>query len=276
MKKILVPIDFSANSKNALKYALKVAEMNHAKVSVLYVYSLFSGAPERIVGQAKLDMVDPAVKAYNDVKDLIKKVNAGGKIKTEILIKDGIPEVVIIETAKKMKAGLVVIGRTGNSAIQRFFIGSTVANVLKQSDIPVLVIPAGTKWKKIKRVVFTTDLSNQTLKHAGEAAAFARYFDAELVFLYIDTGSVLTSDQKVFEMTEKLKKKVKYKNVSGFICEDITVREGIDYYFTHFKADMVVMVSHHYSFPQLIWKRSLTRRLSAAFNIPLLALVEKK
>jgi nucleotide-binding universal stress UspA family protein len=275
MKKILVPIDFSENSKSALKYAIALARVNKAKVDVLYVYSLFNSSYDPVLGQTKLNMVNPAIAAHNDVKKLVDKLNKTARVKTEIHINDGIPEVKIIETAKKLKADYIVMGRTGNSAFQRFFIGSTVANVVKESGIPVLIIPKGALFKKIKRVVFTTDLSANTLKHSVEAATFARYFNAELVFSYVDTGSALSTDEKVFEMTEKLKKQTRYKNVSGFICEDITVSEGIDYYFSHYKADLAVMVTHHYHFPQVLWKRSLTRRLSAAFNIPLLALVEK-
>lgn len=276
MKKILVPIDFSDNSKSALKYALKLASLNGAEVQVLYVYSLFDASPDRILGQTNLKIVDPATQAYNDVESLLKKLNKGNSVKTKILVEDGIAEVKIIEAAKKHKSSLIVMGQTGNSILQRFLIGSTTAHVLKETVTPIMIVPKDVEFKKVKRVVFTTDLSNDTLKHAGEAAEFARVFGAELTFLYIDTGSVLSSDVKAIEMTEKLKKKVKYDKVSGFICEDITIREGIDYYLSHHKADMVVMVTHHYSFPQTLWKRSVTRKLSTSFNIPMLALVEKK
>lgn len=276
MKKILVPIDFSEASKSALKYALKLAAVNNARVDVLHVYSLFDATPERIIGSAYQNIVDPAVVAKNDVEKLINKLNKSIKVNVDVKIANGIPEVKIIETARKQKSDMIVIGRTGNNALQRLFLGSTVANVINDSNVPVLVIPKETKWKKIKRVVFTTDLSNDTLKHIHEATAFARYFNAELVFLYVDTGSALNSDQKMLEMTEKLRKKVKYDRVSGYMCSDLTVRLGLDSYFMQYKADVAIMVTHHYHFPQVIWKRSLTQKLSASFNIPLLALVEKK
>jgi nucleotide-binding universal stress UspA family protein len=275
MKRILVSVDFSANSVNALKYAINIAAITGAKVSVLYVYSLFDTTPDRIVGSSKFEFIDYASKAYNDVEKLVNKTKGKHRIKTEILVKDGIPEVVIVDSARKIKADLIVIGRTGNGAMKRFFLGSTVANVLNMSKIPVLVIPAEARWKKMKRIVFATDLSEETLRYADKAAEVARYFNAELCFLYIDTGAKVRSKNMVLEMTEKLKKRVNYPKTTGFICEDITVREGLTYYFSHFKADMAIMVTHHYSFPQLIWKHSSTQKLSASFNIPLLAMVVK-
>jgi nucleotide-binding universal stress UspA family protein len=58
----------------------------------------------------------------------------------EILIKDGAPAEIIVQTAKKQNCDLVVMGTHGHGVIADILIGSTAKWVVRQSPIPVLVI----------------------------------------------------------------------------------------------------------------------------------------
>jgi nucleotide-binding universal stress UspA family protein len=58
----------------------------------------------------------------------------------EILIKDGAPAEIIVQTAIKQNCDLVVMGTHGHGAIADVLIGSTARRVIRQSPIPVLVI----------------------------------------------------------------------------------------------------------------------------------------
>jgi nucleotide-binding universal stress UspA family protein len=58
----------------------------------------------------------------------------------EILIRDGAPAEVIVETAKKQNCDLIVMGTRGQGIITDVLIGSTARWVTKHSPIPVLVI----------------------------------------------------------------------------------------------------------------------------------------
>jgi nucleotide-binding universal stress UspA family protein len=67
-------------------------------------------------------------------------VNDQASATDEVLIKNGTPAEVIVETAKKLSCDLIVMGTHGHSAIADALIGSTAKWVVRQSPIPVLVV----------------------------------------------------------------------------------------------------------------------------------------
>jgi nucleotide-binding universal stress UspA family protein len=46
----------------------------------------------------------------------------------------------ILETAKKMRVGLIVIGSHGRHGVERFLLGSVSTNVVEHADRPVMVV----------------------------------------------------------------------------------------------------------------------------------------
>lgn len=61
-------------------------------------------------------------------------------IKAEVVIKDGHPAEMIIDTAKEIGADLIVVGSHGRHGAQRFFLGSVSSKVVEHAPCHVLVI----------------------------------------------------------------------------------------------------------------------------------------
>jgi len=64
----------------------------------------------------------------------------------------------IVELARKVEAGLIVVGASESSALQRAFLGSTADRVVRKAPCPVLVVRAGTTFPP-SRVLVPVDLS---------------------------------------------------------------------------------------------------------------------
>ena len=58
----------------------------------------------------------------------------------ETVLEEGDPPKVILDTAKKFKADIIVIGSRGLSQVKEFLLGSVSDSVIKRADIPVLVV----------------------------------------------------------------------------------------------------------------------------------------
>ena len=58
----------------------------------------------------------------------------------EVLIKNGTPAEVIVETARDQNCDLIVVGTHGHGTFADVFVGSTAKWIIKHSPIPVLVI----------------------------------------------------------------------------------------------------------------------------------------
>jgi len=162
IKKILYATDLSSNAVHAFSYAVSLASMYGASITILHVLAGFPG--EEFV----LNMIDTDTwkkiksRHYSEAQDKIidrkkdhvalqevlqafsEEVKADERNQTfatgEILIRDGAPAEVIIETAKKQNCDLIIMGTRGHGVIADVLIGSTARWVTRHSPIPVLVI----------------------------------------------------------------------------------------------------------------------------------------
>ena len=162
IQKILYATDLSENAIHAFSYAVSLANMYGAGITILHVLAEFpqddyvsnmitsatwneiklrnySEAREELTGQ-KRDRI--AMKEV--LKAFSEKVKAdsenGDFVTDEVLIKSGPPDEIIVETAKQIDCDLVVMGTRGFGAIAEALIGSTAKRVIRKSPIPVLVI----------------------------------------------------------------------------------------------------------------------------------------
>jgi nucleotide-binding universal stress UspA family protein len=67
------------------------------------------------------------------------------EVQFSICVQFGNPEVVILNTANRFNAGLIVMGNRKTSELSRVFLGSTANKVLHKSEVPVLIVPITNK-----------------------------------------------------------------------------------------------------------------------------------
>jgi nucleotide-binding universal stress UspA family protein len=162
IKKILYATDLSESAVHAFSYAVSLANLYGAGITILHVLTEFSG-DEFIASMINADTWEEIKKRnYSEARDQLigkkrdhstlkevleafsEEANADGEDQTfatdEILIESGSPAEVIVETAKKLSCDLIVMGTHGQGALAQVLIGSTARWVVKNSPIPVLVI----------------------------------------------------------------------------------------------------------------------------------------
>ena len=162
IKKILYATDLSESAVHAFSYAVSLANLYGAGITILHVMAEFSGE-EFIVNMINTNTWED-IKSRNYAKardQLIGKKRGQVALKEvleafseeakadandqafapdEVLIKNGTPAEVIVETAKELSCDLIVMGTHGQGALAEVLIGSTARWVVKNSPIPVLVI----------------------------------------------------------------------------------------------------------------------------------------
>ena len=75
-------------------------------------------------------------KSLDRTKVLLKKKS----VPVKTVVKQGNAAEVILETARKMRVGLIVVGSHGRHGVERFLLGSVSTNVVEHADRPVLVV----------------------------------------------------------------------------------------------------------------------------------------
>ncbi len=150
VKKILVPIDFSDYSKNALKYAVNFAKKFDAKIYLIYVIEPVIYPADFSMGQVALPSVDTEMnsRAKEELDMLAKREITDLEIAT--LIKTGKPFVEIVETAFEEDIDLIIIATHGHTGIEHVLFGSTAEKVVRKAPCPVLTIREPVKGYRYK------------------------------------------------------------------------------------------------------------------------------
>lgn len=144
IKKILVPVDYSEASLNALESAIYIAEKHNATLHILHIQDIIPDTEEsHTSGNSK--------ELYSAMAgDLMIKHG----LKTNVIFAEGIVGHVIVKTIFEKKTDLVIMGSHGESGHRNLFIGSNAYYVTKRATCPVLLIPPGKKWKEFEKIIF--------------------------------------------------------------------------------------------------------------------------
>ncbi len=138
-KKILVPVDFSDFSQDALKTAAEIAELRHAKITVMHVMvEPQTSVPYEVYIDWQKVKGDMKVDAEKLLGEITEKAGINGM--TERVLVWGEPSNVIAETAQNENFDLIVMATHGRTGLTRLFLGSVAEKVIRHSPCPVLVM----------------------------------------------------------------------------------------------------------------------------------------
>lgn len=146
-KRILVGIDFSDGSRCALDQALATARLHDADLEVVYVAEPFRPAlPFLAANRRAVERLQREERTRATLELAAFVGDAGKEAKTSVLF--GVPDQALLEHARRIRADLIVLSNRGNSFAQRIGIGTTAEHVVRDSRIPVLLIPAPRSRRK--------------------------------------------------------------------------------------------------------------------------------
>lgn len=138
---ILVPLDFSEGSRNALRYAHSLAKQFGGKLLLFYALEPVA-TPDFAYHPLVMDSGEAAAKARQQLEALCQKEGVDASSVAEIIVHEGVAYGEITETAKKLKADLIVIATHGNTGLKHVLLGSTAERVVRHASCPVLVVRA--------------------------------------------------------------------------------------------------------------------------------------
>lgn len=247
MKKILVPVDFSTPSENALKVAAKLAKKNDAQLCVLHVIEL----AETIFGSDQFNVDDEQIVFFMKMakkrfakfmeKDYLKDVDY------KDMVDIGPTSKYISQYAKNENVDMIVMGSTGVSGLEEVLIGSNTEKIVRTSPVPVLVVKKEMEELDIKQVVFASDFDLESLKAYENAKRFADSFDAELKLLYVNLpGNQFYSTTEIHEQMRKFlnEAEVELNEDNVIIFNDYTIQLGVINAANTLKSDLIAMPTH--------------------------------
>ena len=187
LKNILVPIDFSDFSYNALVYSFFLAEKFKANITVIHVVSLYS---ESFTEKDQLGKVDKFIEEHEQKrKQMLENTRKKAKIKGRSfetkLIRSLSISGGILDFIKENNFDMVVMGNHGNTGLKKFFAGSVSERLLRLSPIPVITIHKNWKKRTIEKILLPVDFSDA----AGRSIEFKhdlnKHFNAQTHYVHV-------------------------------------------------------------------------------------------
>ena len=140
VRRILVPIDFSAHADPVLDWAIHLAEEHESTIMLLHAYHLpvefqqLEGAylPPDFWANVKKE-ADQTLSRY------VGELREQG-LDVESIVREGYPATAIVDEAAAQRADLIVIGTHGLSGLKHLLLGSIAERVVQKAPCPVLAV----------------------------------------------------------------------------------------------------------------------------------------
>ena len=190
VESILVPLDFSPHSMEALQCAIPIAKRFGASVHLVHV-SQGEEALE-LVGAGHLMRQTAGSMDFLREQLLEHGKQVAGFWPEDCHVRTGEPYQEICTLADEIDASLIVLGTRGLTGLKRILLGSTAEQVARFAARPVLVvrIRRSNKPKRfvLRKILAPIDFSRCSLAGAMYAALLAKTFDAKLSLLHVFAG----------------------------------------------------------------------------------------
>lgn len=244
MKTIIVPIDFSEQSENALKVAASLSKKYGSEIIALHMLELneaMISSSEGFHPEQTVFLIKMAEKRINEFLDKpylqdVKKVTP--------IIKHFKVFSEVNDVAEKHGADMIIMGSHGSDGLKEIFVGSNAEKVVRSSEIPVLVIKDEMEDFKAENFVFACAFKDESLVAFKKAKEFADKLSAKLHLVYINTpGDNFLSTQDAYEKVNKyLQKAGAGKEVN--VYNDYSVEKGVLNFSESIQADVIGIPTH--------------------------------
>lgn len=142
-RKILVPVDFSPQSSEALRFAADLSRRYDATLHVIHALHMSTYAlPEGYVVPTPDQFSLVAAQLTSQLEAAKKDALEAGAVRVETELLQGRPTTEILRVAKEANADLIVMATHGRTGFQHMWLGSVAESVVRHASCPVLTTRA--------------------------------------------------------------------------------------------------------------------------------------
>ncbi|MFC1225885.1 universal stress protein [Pedobacter sp. BG31] len=246
MKKILVTTDLSDNSKSAVRMALRLAKTKDCALSVVQVNHIpkpFNWTQGAYTTFLKKSMDKLTGELSNFVSAICHSINLEPfRFKSVVLNSMEVVDAVC-DYAMKEKFDYLLIATRGAGMVKKLF-GTHTSKLLATSKIPVIVVPSRYRHRKIKNIIYATDLQDIE-RELPDLVDFASPLGAEIQMLYIKLPfeGMSSPEELELRMREKYSYPITFIQVKRNI--ERSVIEDIHHTINNKHNSVLALFSHH-------------------------------
>ncbi|MBL0199949.1 MAG: universal stress protein [Chitinophagaceae bacterium] len=272
MKKILVPTDFSPNTKSGIRFAIQWAAQQNLELVFIHVLNIMIPTrwPEGTVAKYIAGEKKACGKRFSKFIDTVyKSMNIKPGLYSTVLKHEYNPAKTVLEYCRKDKTiDCICISTNGAGSVMKLF-GTNTSELIAKSPIPVLAIPKNYKPKEVKRILYATDFRNYK-EELAKVIRFASALCAKVDVVHFAWPGELQFEE---EALEKLSRDYEYGlNVDIEECDpSVSLNERLQKTILKRKPSVVIMFSNkERNLMQKLFLSSKAKELSFSLKAPLL------
>ena len=270
MRTILAPVNFSASSNHAARYAADMAMAIQADLQLIHVLQLPISTDMPMTDYVFDQLESSALEGLRELSRALHGVT-GGKLKIATHLEVGIVDPVLEAYCKEIQPFAVVMGVSGGS-LEKLLAGNNTARAIHHIPYPLIVVPANAGFHGIKKIVLACDLNDiaggipvslNFLKDLKEL------FHASFEVININTGKQLGEEQTIFAFGSwKDRFKELFPDIR-FIDMD-SVGEGIRTYLEDHDAGLVMVFPKQHGFFE--FHKSQAKKIALNSPVPVMSI----
>jgi len=275
MKDILITTDFSPSSNLACEYGFKVAGKANAKVTILHIqYTPVDWVHLVKDGGKNFPILIESIKnAQNELEkwEGIAKEH-GLDVETKLIFDEGQSK--IVQHVTQSHHDFIIMAAKGDSKSGTSTLGNTAQKIIRNADVPVLLIKNQMPEFPMKNVVFASDFEDDLSAHFDRVIDFVELMEADIDLVFVNTPYQFENTPTTLE---KMKNFIKYCSPDRHCRTNIynarNREEGIIEFSTSIDADLIAISTRAKRGGFLhFMSRSITESLVLNPDIPLLSI----
>lgn len=260
MKTILVPLGSSKKAVSTLQYAIDFATVSNAKIYVIHVFR--SGKATGL-----LRNIDALLEkeAKEELAHILSQVDSKNiEIKT-VAVKGSILDI-ISRAAEELNIDLIISSAKLSTSDSSIYLGEVVGGIIKQTELPILIIPKGYIFKPINNILLS--IRSGMIKTPGVLTPLediATLFKSKVNLLHIIASHNTLEDNILHQDFENIADKT-------FISENATVYQGILEHLIEINPDLLCIKRRKRGFFAKLLEQNTIKKIDFESRIPLLVL----
>ncbi|MCX6271984.1 MAG: universal stress protein [Bacteroidetes bacterium] len=275
MRPIIVAVDFSECSLNALEHAISISRKGGIDLRMIWVKKPDSTTPLYVEGKG--DVIATAEKEFKNLIDKYQPTLPESQL--DYKIREGKVHREILQEAKETNAFLIVTGAYGTSGFEEKWIGSNANRIVSGASCPVITIQGEISISRdLSRIVMPIDSTMETRMKVPFTALIAKMFDAEIHVLELYSTKV-DNVRKMVDGYAKMAVKYLIENKVKHVVDAIEVNNLADDIIAYAKsvdANLISIMTEMEKSAKNWWLGSYAEQLTNNSPFPVLVMHPKE
>ena len=276
MRKIIVPVDFSENSWNALKCAIQYFKYEISTFYIVHayadeVYQNTSSTSREVLDENKILVKNKVIAQFNTLQKRILDYSPIPKHDYIMMPRFGTLLDELNDIADQENADCIVMGTHGAGDNRSLTFGSQTLQILKYVKCPILAIPAQWEYTRPDSIVFPTDfMVPYNRRELKLLSCLSGSYRSKVQLLYVSEFEKLSLRQEDNKLL--IEDSFRENEISYTALKEKKVTDGINSFIIKNNCNLLVMVNSRHSYMESFLVNSKIDAFSLTTKIPFLIL----